>query len=80
MRIMTDHAMPENERRLFADMYGDYHGKALPGDKAESKVTKLFKFFYPYYEYENKHIGYGKAHSTKKDYQSADYSNHYHYD
>ena len=91
MRIMCEQSMPLKERKVFVDLYqgkyygfnrgqGNYFGKQLTNNAEHSWFRKLLKWFYPYYEYNVDGYNYSIFHDINKDYHSADYSNHYHFE
>jgi hypothetical protein len=79
MRIMIrDDYIPVREKKVFEIMSGTYFGKPLNEEGSHGLFKRITKKLYPYFEYNPSPQYYAPHFDFRKDYQSENWSNHYH--
>ena len=80
MRILVkDDYIPLKEKKVFEFFTGTYFGKPLYGDRPQGLYKRTLKYLFPYYEYNPDKAYYLPHYDYTKDYQTEDWSNHYHH-
>ena len=79
MRILVrDDYIPIKEKKVHEFFTGTYFGRPLYQDEPTGWYHKIVKMIYPYFKYNPNQAYYEPHFDYTKDYQSENWSNHYH--
>jgi hypothetical protein len=79
MRIMVkDEYIPLKEKKVFEMLSGSYFGKPLYNEEPTGLYKKLVRYFFPELDYNPSPGHFLPPFDYTKDYQSENWSNHYH--
>lgn len=76
--MVREDYIPIKEKKVLEFFHGNYFGKPL-NNNPQSLYRKIVRYLYPQYDYKPDEVYYAPHFDYTKDYQSENWSNHYHF-